>query len=111
MQKLLAMFAVLVVCASPGLASEPLKAPAIRKMIPGRYEASAFGFRFDIQLYRDGAVLGRFGKWQDKGRWSIRDDKLCIALSDWTDNAFRCAPILKSATGHYRAGPFTVLRK
>lgn len=111
MQKLLAVPILLLLALSPALASEPLKAPAIRKMIPGRYEASAFGFSFDIQLYRDGAVLGRFGKWQDKGRWSIKDDKLCIALSNWTDNAFRCAPILKSAADKYRAGPFTVVRK
>ena len=89
----------------------PIGGAAIRKMLPGRFEASALGFTFDFTLKRNGAVLGKFGEYSDTGQWDVREDKLCIALDKWTSGSFKCAPVIRTKSGGHQVGPFTLVQK
>lgn len=93
--------------AEPG----PLEGPAIRKMLPGRFEASALGFTFEFTLKRNGAVLGKFGSYSDTGKWNVRDDQLCIALDNWTSGTFKCAAVMLTKAGGHTVGPFALRKK
>lgn len=89
----------------------PIGGAATRKMLPGRFEATALGFTFDFTLKRNGAVLGQFGEYSDTGKWDVRNDELCIALDKWTSGSFRCAPVIRTKTGGHKVGLFTLRKK
>ena len=104
----------LLVCASTlahAVEPGPLQGSAIRKMLPGRFEASALGFQFEFTLKRNGAVLGRFVSYSDTGKWSVRDDQLCISLDNWTSGTFKCAPVMLTKAGGHTVGPFALRKK
>lgn len=104
----------LVLIGSPvaeAVESGPIGADATRKMLPGRFEATALGFTFDFTLKRNGAVLGKFGEYSDTGKWDVREDELCIALDKWTSGSFKCAPVIRTKTGGHKVGPFALRKK
>lgn len=93
--------------AEPG----PIGGPATRKMLPGLFEASALGFKFEFTLKRNGAVLGKFGEYSDTGKWDVRGDQLCIALDKWTSGSFKCAAVMRTKAGGHMVGPFALRKK
>ncbi len=106
-------FALLLSAGATAQATEPgpIGGAATRKMLPGRFEASALGFTFEFTLKRNGAVLGKFGSYSDTGKWNMRDDQLCISLDNWTSGAFKCAPVMLTKAGGHTVGPFALRKK
>lgn len=78
--------------ASAGQAT--LDASAIQALFPGHYEASvAGGYILLISAHGDGSLDGRaFGR-EDKGRWEIAGDRLCVSWSQWTKGKPKCGDI------------------
>ncbi len=106
-------FALLILAGPEARAAEPgpIGGPATRKMLPGRFEATALGFTFDFTLKRDGAVLGKFGEYSDTGKWDVREDQLCISLDKWTSGSFKCAAVIRTKAGGHTVGPFALRKK
>lgn len=74
-----------------------LEPEVLTGLFPGHYEARvAGGYRLLIAAKEDGTMMGRaFGK-QDKGKWKVEDDKLCVAWKSWTRGKYRCGTIVQN---------------
>ena len=74
-----------------------LQTTALEGLFPGHYEARvAGGYRLLIAAKEDGTMLGRaFGK-EDKGKWVVKDEELCISWRSWTRGKYKCGTITQN---------------
>ncbi len=74
-----------------------LEPEAIEGLFPGHYEAQvAGGYRLLIAAKSDGTMMGRaFGR-EDKGKWVIKDEELCISWRSWTRGKYKCGSIMQN---------------
>ncbi len=80
---------------SPVSADETLvRGAPLHGLFPGYYEAKVLGgYTLMIAARADGRLDGSaFGR-QDKGRWSIVGDRVCIAWRRWTSGEDKCGRI------------------
>ena len=87
--------ALLGVTAAPTLADEPLTAQQIRRLAPGTFHAVVKGkFQLIVTLSRDGARIGKGSGLTDRGRWSVRDNELCITMPNMTRGFQMCSAVV-----------------
>jgi hypothetical protein len=74
-----------------------LESEALEGLFPGHYEARvAGGYRLLIAAKDDGTMMGRaFGK-EDKGKWVVKDEELCISWRSWTSGKYKCGSITQN---------------
>lgn len=98
------------VAAAPATADEPLSQQEILRLFPGTFHAVVRG-KFDVKvtLSRDGAIVGRVPGLEDRGRWTVRDDQLCIVMPSMTQGRVECSAVVAD-NGWYR-GRNVVFRK
>jgi len=110
---------LLIAIAAAGSASQAaadetrLKGASLHDLFPGYYEAKVFGgYTLKIAARADGRLDGSaFGR-QDKGRWSIVGDRVCIAWRRWTSGEDKCGRIVQNGIWYiaYSAGKAEMLR-
>lgn len=93
----------------PEVPTGPLTGEDLRQAVSGRM-ISGGGFfgtrRFEMRLAAGGAVQGRFmhqdsfgSQLVDNGRWTLRNDQLCVTFSFTGGGRTACVAVEKSATG------------
>ena len=88
--------------ATPALADEALTAQQIRRLAPGTFHAVVKGkFQLIVTLSRDGAIIGKVSGLTDRGRWSVRDNELCITMPNMTKGYQMCSSVVAD-NGWYR---------
>ena len=95
-----ALFAVLVIfTVQPAEAiSKYYSNSAIRSLFPGTFEARLDGGRRVLfKASSSGALKARLALGlSDKGRWSVRQNKLCMSLNNWTEGKQFCSRVWKA---------------
>ncbi len=96
----LAAVAAVAISVIPAYASEDsaaekpkLKAEAIKELFPGNFAAKVAGYDMLITGSTDGNLRGRAFSRQDRGRWWVEENALCVAWSNWTDGKPVCGEI------------------
>ncbi|MEM7426923.1 MAG: hypothetical protein AAF441_12580 [Pseudomonadota bacterium] len=96
----LAALAAAAVSLSPANATEDalegtpkLEAEQIKELFPGNYAAKVAGYDMLITGSTDGKLRGRAFSRQDRGRWWVEENALCVAWSNWTEGKPMCGEI------------------
>ncbi len=99
---LMAAVAGVVLAAAPARADDPMSGQDILKLAPGTFQAVVKGkYHLVVTLGRDGTVVGDAKGLKDKGRWTVRDDQLCIVMPTWTRGKVECSAVVADS-GWYR---------
>jgi hypothetical protein len=87
--------------ASPASAGQ-LSASEIMKLTPGTFHAVVKGkYKVTVTLTRDGTAVGKAQGHEDKGRWTVRGDQLCIMMPTFTLGKIECSAVIADS-GWYR---------
>lgn len=87
---------------SAALADETLSNSELQKLFPGSFTAVVNGIVvIEIIAKDNGILIGRMKGKVDSGRWSLRNGKLCIMWSNWTDGKSSCSLVV-AENGWYR---------
>ena len=88
--------------ASMARADEPMTAQQILRLAPGTFQAVVKGkYEVTVTLTRDGAAVGRVPGIEDRGRWTVRGNQLCIVMPVWTRGRVECSAVVAD-NGWYR---------
>ncbi len=83
-------------------ADTPMTAQEIIKLAPGTFRAVVKGkYELTVVLTRDGTAVGKAQGLEDRGRWTVRNDELCIVLPTWTRGRVECSAVVAD-NGWYR---------
>lgn len=72
-----------------------LAANEIMELFPGNYKAEVSGYDMLITGSTNGDLRGRAFNRQDRGKWWVQDDTLCVSWSNWTDGKPMCGAITR----------------
>jgi len=98
----LAGLIVAILGPSSAHAGEALTAQEIMSLTPGTFHAVVKGkYRLTVTLSRDGTAVGKIPGLEDRGRWTVRNDQLCIVLPTWTRGFLVCSAVVAD-NGWYR---------
>jgi len=91
--------------ASPAQARQ-LGHDAIQALFPGTFDVS-FKHKtfFVVTAHGNGTMTGSLAGITDRGSWSIRGRKLCIAFSRWNEGKTKCKDVFLE-NGWIRSGTF-----
>lgn len=70
-----------------------LDANSIRKLFPGEFEAVVQGYRIHISGSAGGRLVGQAYGQQDRGRWHLKGNTLCVTWSKWASGKATCGKI------------------
>ncbi len=98
-----AAMGILCLASSAQAGDQSLNASAIQGLFPGYYHAEVMGgYTLLIAAKSNGRLEGKaFGR-EDKGRWTVVGNRLCVSWSRWTDGKSKCGDIVR-ADGWYVA--------
>ncbi len=83
-------------------ADAPMTAQEIIRLAPGTFKAVVKGkYELTVTLTRDGTAVGMAQGLEDRGRWTVRNDELCIVLPTWTRGRVECSTVVAD-NGWYR---------
>ena len=96
LRNLASILSVLVVISVPAQADTVrLSAQSIKNLFPGHYEARVKGYKILFSAHRGGKLVGQaFGR-TDRGKWSVRGRRLCMAWRKWTEGKVKCGSVSK----------------
>ncbi len=97
-----AMIGSLILATSAAVAGDPMTAQDIIRLTPGTFHAVVKGkYELTVTLTRDGAAIGTAQGLEDRGRWTVRGDQLCIVMPAWTRGKVECSDVVAEG-GWYR---------
>lgn len=70
-----------------------LDSSSIRKLFPGEFEAVVRGYRIHISGSAGGRLVGEAYGQQDRGRWYMKGNTLCVAWNKWAEGKSTCGKI------------------
>ena len=89
-----ASVAALGLLATAGQASAGnLNGGGIKGLFPGYFEATVQGYRISFSGYRNGSLRGEAYGRQDRGRWFVRGNNICVSWEQWTKGKTTCGSI------------------
>jgi hypothetical protein len=99
----LAAAGVVAMCASSAVhADEALTHAQLQKLFPGKFTAVVHGStKVTFTAQGNGILIGEMPGKHDSGRWSLRDGKLCVMLTTWTQGKSACSAVVADS-GWYR---------
>lgn len=72
-----------------------LSTTSIKNLFPGHYEARVKGYRVLFSARRGGKLVGQaFGR-EDRGKWYVKGNRLCVAFRQWTNGKAKCGSVSK----------------
>ena len=76
-----------------------LNAASIQQLFPGYYQAEVYGgYTLLIHAKTGGKLEGKaFGR-EDKGKWTIVGDRLCVSWKSWTKGQSKCGEIVRAGS-------------
>ena len=76
-------------------AAETLSQAQLSKLFPGSFIAVVHGMvKVNITAQGNGVLIGQMKSQQDKGRWSLKNGKLCISMAQWTGGKASCSAVV-----------------
>lgn len=91
-----------VALGAPARASEPMTEQELLRLAPGTFHAVVKGkYQLTVKLTRDGTAVGYVPGIEDKGRWTVRGNQLCIVMPTWTRGRVECSHVI-SDNGWYK---------
>jgi hypothetical protein len=86
---------VSAVSGNTAFAESAMTAQEIIRLAPGTFHAVVKGkYELTVTLTRDGTAVGKAQGLEDKGRWTVRNDQLCIVLPTWTRGRVECSAVV-----------------
>ena len=84
---------------------------AIQALFPGSFDVS-FKHKtyFTVTAHANGTMTGKVAGITDRGTWSVRGRKLCIAFSRWNEGKTKCKDVFLEG-GWIRSGTFYFRRR
>jgi hypothetical protein len=82
-------------------ADDALSQKELRRLFPGSFKAVVHGIELKIVAHSNGSLTGVYSGKTDKGRWSVSNGKLCVALDKWMGGKSSCSQVVAEA-GWYR---------
>ena len=105
MKRILALAAASLVLSLSNIsafADDALSQKELRGLFPGSFMAVVHGsIKLKIVAHSNGSLTGVYSGKTDKGRWSVRNGKLCVALDTWMAGKSTCSAVVAQA-GWYR---------
>ncbi len=94
MEKLLVAASFAFVFTSVPVFAETMSQTQVRKLFPGSYNVLIFG-RYDLRVNMrpNGTMTGVAGTYQDTGKWSVENGRLCVAWANWTKGKTGCSAL------------------
>ena len=65
----------------------------IKGLFPGYFEATVQGYSILFAGYLDGSLRGEAYGRQDRGRWFVRGNDICVSWEQWTKGKTTCGSI------------------
>lgn len=87
---------VLPAAAGPSIAAN-LDGGAIKRLFPGYFEAKVQGYTIHFMGLGNGRLKGEAYGREDRGRWFVKGDTLCVAWERWTKSQAKCGAIAQQA--------------
>ena len=87
-----------LLAAKPASAGNTMSSEELRKLFPGQFAAVVRGYHVRFIAHGDGKLVGRYGGFSDKGRWSLRNGRLCITLKEWLNGKTTCAAVRRAGS-------------
>jgi len=106
------LIAALAVCAfySTASAGDALSPSELRKLAPGRYAVNVMGLvNMVVSMRTNGIIVGEAKGERDRGYWSVRGQKLCVAWNKWNGGKRSCSTLTGDA-GRYSGGGLSLRR-
>ena len=73
----------------------PLQSQSIKNLFSGQFEARVMGYKLRFSAYQSGKLIGQaFGR-EDRGKWFVKDDRLCVIWRQWTRGKPKCGAVSK----------------
>jgi hypothetical protein len=95
---------------SAAFAGDAMKGQDIIRLAPGTFQAVVKGtYELTVTLTRDGAAIGKAQGLEDRGRWTVRGDQLCIVMPAWTRGRVECSEVV--ADGSWYRGRSVSFKK
>lgn len=105
-----AAVALFLTPAPQALADETMSAQQILRLFPGTFRAVVKGkFELQVTVTRDGTIVGMVPGLEDRGRWTVREDQLCIVMPAMTRGRVECSEVV--ADGGWYRGRNVVFQK
>jgi hypothetical protein len=83
-------------------ADDVLSQKELRRLFPGSFQAVVHGsIVLKIVAHSNGSLTGVYSGKTDKGRWSVSNGRLCVALDTWMSGKSSCSAVVAEA-GWYR---------
>ena len=80
--------------AMPGAAvAANLDSSSIRSLFPGEFVGVVQGYRIHISGYANGRLEGEAYGYQDRGRWYVKGNSLCVSWKEWTKGKATCGTL------------------
>jgi hypothetical protein len=96
-----ALFFAAGISGAPAFADE-LTGNDIIRLTPGTFQAVVKGkYKVTVTLTRDGTAVGTAKGVEDRGRWTVRGNQLCIVMPTWTLGRIECSSVVADS-GWYR---------
>lgn len=94
-----AALALSLISTPPVLAGQKVSPGQLRSLFPGSFKVVVSGFvPLRMKAHPSGRLTGKMGGETDKGRWTVRNGVLCIALNKWLSGKSRCARVTKNGS-------------
>jgi len=94
-----AAMGMLCLASSAQAGDQSLSATTIQGLFPGYYKAEVMGgYTLLIAAKSNGRLQGKAFGHEDRGRWTVVGDRLCVSWTRWTDGKTKCGDIVKSGS-------------
>ena len=70
-----------------------LNAKSVKSLFPGQYEARVKGYKILFSAHRGGNLAGQAFGQEDRGRWFVKGNRLCMVWRKWTEGKPKCGSI------------------
>ena len=70
-----------------------LDSSSIRSLFPGEFVGVVKGYRIHISGFANGRLVGEAYGYQDRGRWYVKGNSLCVSWKEWTKGKTTCGKI------------------
>ena len=81
--------------AKPLPAGEYVTKAGLAQLFPGTFMARFKKYKVRFTASPNGKITGKYRLFSDKGKWWLRDRKLCIRLSSWFKGKTKCSYVIK----------------
>jgi hypothetical protein len=95
----------MVAASNSALAGDALTHSQLGRLFPGSFYAVVNGsLGINITARSNGTLLGKVAGHEDRGRWSVKSGRLCIAWDNWMNGRMSCSTVVDTGAWYQGSG-------